>query len=294
MAARMVDAQAPGLAARVRELGAVASSGSGWPERLLSECALLHLLDQGLLALAAPEEGSGEDSPETLTGRRLPEPLAATVRARVGLTVDAAELLADERARVRDQWLVLAQRDEEEGRLIARRIWLYGRATGRTALLLSFGAAGRAPEIALPVGSSVDAELAFHPGVRPLRAALGERYGAPGPGFEPPGVTLHEALEAYGTALCEDPWLDGWPVVLRETVPVPGEGTSARAYWQVADVTCGDSGGAALPVAPGTAESALWQMTAMSGGGPLTVFGECGHRGFAPYTAWSEGTAVQL
>ncbi|MBW8820225.1 MAG: SWIM zinc finger family protein, partial [Streptomyces sp.] len=48
-AARMVDAQAPGLAARVRELGAIPSSGPGWPVRLLEECALIHLLDQGWL-----------------------------------------------------------------------------------------------------------------------------------------------------------------------------------------------------------------------------------------------------
>ncbi len=80
-AARMVDAQAPGLASRVRELGTVAGSGPGWPERLLSECALLHLLAQGYL---------GRDD--------LPAPLAATVRARVGFSVDSASVLADEAA----------------------------------------------------------------------------------------------------------------------------------------------------------------------------------------------------
>lgn len=36
MAARMVDAQAPGLATRIRELGTVPGSGEGWPERLLA------------------------------------------------------------------------------------------------------------------------------------------------------------------------------------------------------------------------------------------------------------------
>src|SRR5689334_8686207 len=46
-AARMVDAQAPGLAARVRELGSLPASGAGRPARLLEECALLHLLDRG-------------------------------------------------------------------------------------------------------------------------------------------------------------------------------------------------------------------------------------------------------
>ncbi|EFH28814.1 MULTISPECIES: SWIM zinc finger family protein, partial [Streptomyces] len=67
-AARMVDAQAPGLAARVRELGSIPSSGPGWPVRLLEECALIHLLDQGWLRR-----------------ERLPDGLASTVRSRIGL-----------------------------------------------------------------------------------------------------------------------------------------------------------------------------------------------------------------
>ncbi|MGO4430846.1 SWIM zinc finger family protein, partial [Streptomyces sp. MCAF7] len=83
-AARMVDAQAPGLEARVRELGAIPSSGPGWPARLLEECALLHLLNQGFLRLD-----------------RLPEALATTTRSRVGLTTTTAELLASDTA-VRD------------------------------------------------------------------------------------------------------------------------------------------------------------------------------------------------
>src|SRR5204863_146908 len=154
-----------------------------------SECALLHLLNRGFLGL---------DS--------LPEPLAATVRTRVGLTVDSAELLADEKARVRDDWLVLALRDTEEGRLTARRIWLWGRGSGRPALLLSFAPAGRAPEVALPVGSVVDAELSYYPGARPLRAALGGRHSTADAGYVPVGGTVTDALAAYGAALSEDPW----------------------------------------------------------------------------------------
>lgn len=271
-AARMVDAQAPGLASRVRELGAVATSGPGWPERLLSECALLHLLARGCLTAAA--DG-------------LPEPLAATVRTRAGLSVESAAVLADPDARVRDQWLVLAQQDTAEGKLTARRIWLHGRESGRHALLLGYGAAGRAPRLSLPVGDTVDADVAFYPGSRPLRAALGERHGAPTAGFFPRQTACgaEGALRAYGAALSEDPWLEGWPVVLTDVVPVRApahEGTTPDG-WQLADA----AGGAALPVAPGVADARLWRLTAVSGGEPVTVFGECGHRGFVPHTAWS-------
>ncbi|MGH3308981.1 MAG: hypothetical protein ACRDP3_00060 [Streptomyces sp.] len=290
-AARMVDAQAPGLASRIRELGAL-PPGQDWPERMLSECALLHLLNRGLLTSAS-----------------LPEPLAATVRARAGITVDSAELLADEAALVRDEWLVMAQRDSEEGRLTAHRTWLYGRASGRPALLLSYAMAGRVPELALPVdpvGSVLDAELAFYPGARPLRAALGRRHAEPGTGFVPPGGTVSDALAGYGAALCDDPWLENWPAVLSEVVPIPAapedeDERDGGGGWQVADVArgtpgrAGSSGGdSALPVTPATSSTALWKLASISGGGPVTVFGECGHRGFTPYTAWSGAEAVPL
>ena len=40
----------------------------------------------------------------------------------------------------------------------------------------------------------------------------------------------------------------------------------------------------------------LWRLVALSGGVPVQVFGECGHRGFTPLTAWpaGPGQAVSL
>ncbi|MER5767909.1 SWIM zinc finger family protein [Streptomyces sp. NPDC001985] len=256
-AARMVDAQAPGLAARVRELGSVPGSGPGWPARLLEECALTHLLDTAWLGV-----------------ERLPEPLAATVRTRVGLAPAATG------APVRDHWLVLAQYDTSDGRLTTRRVWVHGRSSARTALLLSFGGGGRAPRLALPVGSVIEAELTPYPGGGRLRAELGERVGVPVPiDTPPPGGPVASALDAYGRALCDDPWLDSWPVTLTEVVPVP-HGTG----WQLADA----AGGAALPIASSAlSRPGLWRLAALSGGGPVTVFGECGHRGVTPLAAWS-------
>ncbi|MFD8865298.1 SWIM zinc finger family protein [Streptomyces sp. NPDC059590] len=268
-AARMVDAQAPGLEARVRELGAIPSSGPGWPARLLEECALLHLLNQGFLHLD-----------------RLPEELATTARSRVGLTTTTAELLASGTA-VPDRWLVLGAQDSADGRLTTRRIWLRGEDTGRMALLLSFGAAGNSPELALPVGIVLDADLTYYPAGRPLRAALGTRRPDPPPSPAPapstapvpPGSDIATALAAYGDALREDPWLDAWPVVLAGVTPVPG----GEDGWQLADTRTGS----ALPIDPRCAgRTDLWRLTAVSGGAPVTVFGECGHRGFAPLTTW--------
>ncbi|SCE29693.1 SWIM zinc finger [Streptomyces sp. DvalAA-14] len=257
IAARMVDAQAPGLATRVRELGSVAATGGDWPSRMLEETALLHLLARGFLA----REG-------------LPGPLAETVRSRIGFTVDSAELLSG--PTVRGQWQVLAQYDSADERLTTRRIWLHDEAVGRFALLLSFGAAGRAPELTLPVGSVLDAELAYHPSALPLRAVLGPHQLAPAlPRSAPAGTAVADALASFGAALADDPWLDAWPVLLAEAVPIPGPDR-----WQLADASTPD----AVPVA--TASSSLWRLAAVSGGHPVTVFGELTPTGLRPLAAW--------
>nr|WP_078495792.1 hypothetical protein [Streptomyces sp. LaPpAH-108] len=297
-AARMVDAQAPGLATKVRELGAIPASGPGWPARLLEECALLHLLGQGWLHRD-----------------RLPDALAATVRSRLGLPASA------EGPPLRDHWLVLAQYDTADPKLTVRRIWLHGTGSGRTRLLLSYGAAGRAPELSLPVGHTLEADLTVFPGAGQLRAALGERYTPPAPATtRPEGLTTAQAAARYGDALREDPWLDTVPVTLEAVVPVPDERPGA---WQLADAETKsaeaesrpapvDPGAGPPGVGPGTdapeatsalpltptflTRPALWRLIALSGGIPLTVFGELGHRGFTPLTAWPAhpGTPVPL
>ncbi|MFG2664211.1 SWIM zinc finger family protein [Streptomyces sp. NPDC048387] len=268
-AARMVDAQAPGLASRLRELGTIPGCGPGWPARMLEEFALLHLLDRAWLGVSG-----------------LPEPLAATVRNRVGLPSSA------QGETVRDRWLVLAQYDSvsPDGRLTTRRIWLRGLESGRPALVLDFGPPGRAPGLALPVGLVLEAEARFRPGTAGIRADLGDRTAAAAADTRAPapaGVSTGEALDAYGAALREDPWLDSWPVVLGPVIPIPGDG--AGAAWQLADA----QGTGALPLVSGggRSRSAPWQLAALSGGGPVTVFGECGHRGFTALTAWQPGSS---
>ncbi|WP_329327133.1 SWIM zinc finger family protein [Streptomyces luteogriseus] len=258
-AARMVDAQAQGLAGRVRELGAIPSTGPGWPVRLLEECALLHLLGQGWLRR-----------------ERLPDGLAATVRFRMGLPASA------DGPPLRDRWLVLAQYDTTDPRLTTRRIWLHGADSHRTVLLLSYGAAGRAPELALPVGLTLEAEVSAYPGAGQPRVALGEQFAPPAPAaIRPPGMTTSRAAARYGDALRDDPWLESVPVTLDRVVPAP-DGDS----WQLADA----DEDAALPLTPvARSRPGLWRLVALSGGAPVRVFGEYGHQGFTPLTAWPEG-----
>jgi len=271
IAARMVDAQAPGVAERLRALASVPHSGPGWDGRLLEEYALLHLL-----AVAYRRQAE------------LPGPLRETVRSRIGFSLRQADVLASGQP-VRDHWQVLARRDLEQDRIRARRTWLRGRKTGLDALLLSFAAAGQALDDSLTVGTDADADLVFYPGAAALRAAVLARHGGgtvlpdggPPDGGPPEGGTIAGLLAGYAAALAADPWLDSWLAVV-EVIP-------ARAP---VPAVC-DVDGGSLPLHPGAGH--CWPLFALSGGGPVTLAGEWTPRGLWPLTAWDEtGRAVPL
>jgi hypothetical protein len=94
-------------------------------------------------------------------------------------------------------------------------------------------------------------------------------------------MTTSQAAARYGDALRDDPWLESVPVTLDQVVPTP-DGDS----WQLADA----DEDAALPLTPAArSRPGLWRLVALSGGAPVRVFGECGHQGFTPLTAWPHG-----
>ena len=141
IAARMIDAQAPGLAERLRALASVPHSGAGWDGRLLEEYALLHLL-----AVAYRRQGE------------LPPPLRETVRSRIGFSLRQADVLAGGQP-VRDHWQVLARRDLEQDRFRARRTWLRGRKPAATRCCSASRRPASRSDDSLTVGTDADADL---------------------------------------------------------------------------------------------------------------------------------------
>ena len=264
IAARMVDAQAPGVASALRRLSAIPMSGDGWPGRLLAEYGLLHLLARAHGQLAA-----------------LPPPLAAVVRSRVGYTTSREDVLAT--PPVTDRWQVLAVRDVLDGQIPARRVWLRGQHTGRFALLLSFAPAGTFSglEAALIAGLELHADLHFYPGQPALRAVTGTRHGSPAAAGRPAGAgDLTELLSSWSAGLAQDPWLTEWPALVTG-VPVPGE-----PGWQLAD--------RAGLVVPLLGQDSRWPLLAVSGGQPVGLAGEWTPAGLIPLTVWHEDQAVRL
>lgn len=258
MAARMVDAQAPGLARMLREVGEVPLVGD-WAGEILQRLGKIHLLLEGYGRLASL-------SPQT----------QADIRGLIGLSEDQSALLAQ--AGVADRWWVLGQSISQEERLRVRRSWLWGEESARAALLLEFVVGTQAFSTALPGGACLEGELVFFPSNYPLRALIKRQSNpvSPAPALEVGYAHLAEALEAYAQALAQNPWLERFPLPLRGVIPrQSGEGWMLR-----------DRAGAVLPLRPGYPG---WSLLALSGGHPTQVFGEWDGRYLSPLAAWNEG-----
>jgi hypothetical protein len=259
MAARLVDAQAPGAARRVRELSSATSYAERWAEAVLSRVGLLYLLVEAFKRIDT-----------------LPEHVQADVRACLGWTIKEEELPAD--AGVRDRWVVAGQFTYEGEKLSIRRTWLRGETSARDALLLDFAGAGQPLKASLLPGTSLDAELVFYPSNYPLRAAVRARHSRSEPCGSPRGhATVESLLDAYAEALARNPWIEVFPALLGEVVPVRREGG-----WIVRD-----SGGRLLPLSPRLRGG--WEVLALSGGSPVTLFGEWDGQHLLPLGVWAEG-----
>lgn len=263
MAARMVDAQAPGLAFRLREAAAGVQRGADWPERTLQRLGLLQLACEALQRRAS-----------------LPADVQADLRSTVGWPHDKAEVLASGE-RVQDRWTVLGVVSEErDDKLTERRVWLHGTTSGRRAWLLDHAFGGKGFEQAWLSGSSVDAALSFFPGSQPLRALCAE---TPTALAEPlwPSDALAAEWDRVASRVAANPWGGLHPLVVADAVPVQQQGQ----WWAVAQ-----SRALTLELS----DSDGWVLLAVSGGQACTLMGEWdGHR-LRPLTAWHGPTATPL
>jgi hypothetical protein len=256
-AARLVDAQAPGLASRVRQLGGFPRTGEGWAERLAGGLGRLALLCQAVRRQDALDGG-----------------LAAEIRTAVGWTLDRAEVIAAGE-HLRDRWAVVGQVVIDDERMRTQRAWLRGLGGGREALILQFAAGEAGFAETLVPGTVLDAELAFWPGSAPLRALVAERHGAASPLLERPAATgVEEMLEAQARALARQPWIDRFPAALAGVVPA----RRGEAGFVVADAR-----GRALPL-----RGSPWKLLAVSGGHPVDLFGEWDGHTLRPLGAIAE------
>ena len=266
-AARLVDAQAPGLASRLRSLAALPRSAPDYPERMADGLGRLALLTHAVRRAES-----------------LDPALAADVRTCVGYTLERDEVLAAGE-HVTDRWAVLGQALEEDERMRLQRTWLRGQQTGRDALVLQFAAGAARFAEALPPGTILEGELTYWPSAFPLRALVSRRQGEVQAMTEAPaGLGDVEALlAAYAEGLGRQPWLDRFPAALGAVVPALLDPETDR-------FAAVDAAGNSIPLAG----PSLWRLFALAGGHPVALFGEWNGRQLLPLGVWTDGGLVAL
>jgi hypothetical protein len=225
-------------------------ASAGWPSRVLEQLGALHLLIQAHRRL--------DD---------LPGDLAATVRARIGYSVSKSEVLAT--PGLVDHWFAIGMVDTIEYRLDTRRVWLYGAASGRWAVIMSFAPPGGPLDDTVMTGHLLQARLHFYPGSGQFRALVGDQTSATAGPTMPPAKSLAEVRARFGQLVAADPWAARMPAVIK-AVPIP-----ARGRWRLRAASGECCEIIDLPDEP-------WPMLARSGGEPIEVFGEWSPRGFRP------------
>ncbi len=292
-AARLVDAQMPGLADRVRALpGLLHSAGDSagdWADRLLAELA------RGYLAVSAWRRRDV-----------LPEGVLADLRVVLGWPRRVDDVL-ERGERVTDRWAVAGLAREDDTRLQSQRTWLVGERTGRVAMILDFAAAGASLAVAEVLGSVVEAEVALYPGGEPQRALFTGERSVVGPAGALPGLAagipadgvfgdvdrsgrvasarssgaVAAALDRVAGWLAANPFSDRFPMALAGVVPVV-DGARRLVV---------EPGGSALPL---SGDGDVLTLLAISGGAPVDVFGEWDGFVLTPLSVEADGALVGL
>lgn len=265
-ARRLVDAQAPGLAARVRAAGERIHAGEDWAERLLEDLGGIALVTHAYRRLAALDDAT-----------------AADVRRVVGFSLDRAEVIAHGDLE-HDTWHVLCDVIEQEDRVRAQRIWLRGERSFRDALVLQFSAGGGPFPATFVSGTAFRGELAFYPGAVKQRALVVSREGDAQNPVAPLGVGIAQALDGFAEALGRAPFLERVLLVLAAVVPrrVRAEDRERTHVMDAARDT--------LPL-EGRVHDVLF---ALSGGRPVTLVGEWDGTALAPLVVFADGPRVAL
>lgn len=250
MAARMVDAQAPGVASRLKRIGAAIGVGDRWGHAVTGQIGSLSLLMEAARRVEALEEG-----------------LKADVLTTLGIPTKKENLTGE---KVADVWDVLGQIVEVEDRISTCRSWLKARSSGRWAMHLSFSVAGQPYDFRPLPESALAARVQYYPSAWPLRVHVDDQEIVP---FQPTGGgQMSECLELACQAWERNPWADLVPVHL-------GRASLARdgQSWYVVD----EDG-----VSVRLQGAVPFDLLAMTGNAPCNLHGEWNGTSLRLLSAW--------
>ena len=197
MARRMIDAQAPGLATRLKEIQEIDFSSENWRSELTDKLGELYLLIRAYRNL-----------------ERLSDEWRDEIRSQVGYTQPKETVLANEP--VADSWLVLHKRSQKINDINTDIYWFYGNRSGRFAKFLSFVAPGAIPSENWLPDSVYEGQLCFYKGTGNCRRALFKEVPVLSqetfvPAFQ---ADLEAAAVSYRLAIRENPFAEDIPLLV--------------------------------------------------------------------------------
>ncbi|NLR60606.1 SWIM zinc finger family protein [Chitinophaga polysaccharea] len=258
MIRRMVDAQAPGLAAMMRELADISYFHDGWQTVFLHQLLRIYLVIQGY---------RHQD--------QLPAALQQDLRTLIGFSQSQEELKAQ--TGIIDTWQVLGKQTSEEDKLVIERYWLYGINSRRSALILQFFVRGQqAAATSLTPGTCLKAELVYYPSAAPLRALIKQQIQLP----------MNHTFQG----------LEGWKEVVQtqtnmgSVFPLYNDQvytiTALTPVWYQEQWWLQDGRQQLMPIRKGFPH--IWKLLAFSGGAPLPMAVTGREKQYEPLGVWHE------
>lgn len=255
---RMIDAQAPGLAAMVRELSDINFYKEGWQSKFIDQLARIYLLVNAYKNIAA-----------------LNEKLQADIKNLIGFTQNQDELKSKEG--IKDDWFVLGKQSTQEDQLTVERNWLYGINTKKYGLVLQFYVRNQLPAITLTPGIITNAELVFFPSSSPLRALIKQQFNSK-------QITTVEGFKNWNEVALEEtrlnqsnPFSTKCPFVVHQLKPV-----QYNNQWCLQD-----DERRLMYITDGFAN--IWKLLSISGGKPLSISVTGKENYYTPLGVWHNG-----
>lgn len=264
MQQRLVDAQATGLATMVDSLQ-TALAHRDWQQLAAAQVGRIQLLLSAYSKITT-----------------LPEPLQADIRTLVGWNTPQEQVLAN--ASPAEDWLVLGHKDlETDNNVRYRRQWLWGMKSQKPALSLVFAAGFQSLPPAYSLGVMGSAVVAWYPSAWPQRIIIKEQFvfkrveQLPLIGF----AIIAEASQQQAEALAQNPFMSLLPWLLNDVVPQYEHGQ----WW------LRDHQNQAIPF---VVQGEIWPLLALSGGNPVTIFGEWDGQQLSALSAWQGQEVLAL
>lgn len=249
-AARLLDSQMPGLAARVRETPAKLY-GDDWADVLLGETGRWYI------AVRAWQRRDRLDAGDF-----------ANLRVFLGWPFPTDEVRAGRP--IEDTWVVRGLHRTDDGRLKSQRTWIRGITTGTDAVLLDFAAAGAFLDAGHVVGSTVTAPVVLYPGTGVRRALFAaEPSSADAPTSLDDASSVGAVARTVAGHIAVNPFADRHPVCVRARI-VPDSDDRA---------TLVDGDGCELLLAT---DYDPWNLLARCGEHDVSLFGEVESGRFRP------------